>query len=53
LDTRPEHIKQSAERSRKRLRSETIDLYYQRRVDPEVPIGDAAAGVKGLDAKKH
>ena len=53
VDSRPEHIKQSTEGSLKRLRSETIDLYYQHRVDPEVAIEDAAGGVKGLDAKQH
>src|SRR5437763_2213734 len=38
LDSRPEHIKQMTEGSLKRLRVETIDLYYQHRVDPDVPL---------------
>ena len=46
--SRPEHLKQSTEGSLKRLRSETIDLYYQHRVDPEVPIEDVAGAVKDL-----
>ncbi len=48
LDSRPEHIKQVAEESLKRLRVETIDLYYQHRVDAEVPIEDVAGAVKDL-----
>lgn len=48
LDSRPEHIKQVAEASLKRLRVETIDLLYQHRVDPEVPIEDVAGAVKDL-----
>src|ERR1700756_1280992 len=40
LDSRPEHIKEVAEASLKRLKTETIDLFYQHRVDPEVPIED-------------
>jgi aryl-alcohol dehydrogenase-like predicted oxidoreductase len=48
VDSRPEHIKQSTEGSLKRLRSETIDPYYQHRVDPEVPIEDVAGAVKDL-----
>src|SRR6201989_1535623 len=48
LDSRPEHIKQVAEASLKRLRVETIDLFYQHRVDPEVPIEDVAGAVKDL-----
>jgi aryl-alcohol dehydrogenase-like predicted oxidoreductase len=48
LDSRPEHIKQAVEGSLKRLRVETIDLYYQHRVDPEVPIEDVAGAVKDL-----
>jgi len=47
-DWRPEHIKQGAEGSLKRLRVETIDLYYQHRVDPDVPIEDVAGAVKEL-----
>src|SRR5438270_3360112 len=42
LDSRPEHIKEVAEASLKRLRVETIDLFYQHRVDPGVPIEDVA-----------
>ncbi len=48
LDSRPEHIKQVAEASLKRLRSNVIDLFYQHRVDPEVPIEDVAGAVKDL-----
>ena len=48
LNSRPEHIKQVAEASLKRLRSETIDLLYQHRVDPEVPIEEVAGAVKEL-----
>jgi aryl-alcohol dehydrogenase-like predicted oxidoreductase len=48
LDSRPEHIKQAVEGSLKRLKVETIDLYYQHRVDPEVPIEDVAGALKDL-----
>ena len=48
LDSRPEHIKQVAEASLKRLRTDTIDLFYQHRVDPNVPIEDVAGAVKEL-----
>jgi aryl-alcohol dehydrogenase-like predicted oxidoreductase len=48
LNSRPEHIKQVAEASLKRLRTEVIDLFYQHRVDPDVPIEDAAGAVKDL-----
>jgi len=48
VDSRPEVIKQSAEGSLKRLRVDTIDLYYQHRVDPSVPIEDVAGTVKDL-----
>jgi len=48
LNSRPEHIKQVVEGSLKRLRVETIDLYYQHRVDPDVPIEDVAGAVKEL-----
>src|SRR5580700_4490187 len=48
LDSRPEHIKEVAEASLKRLRVDAIDLYYQHRVDPEVPIEDVAGAVKNL-----
>src|SRR6202047_3248159 len=46
LDSRPEHIKEVAEASLKRLRSDVIDLFYQHRVDPDVPIGAVAGAVK-------
>jgi aryl-alcohol dehydrogenase-like predicted oxidoreductase len=48
LDSHPEHIKQVAEGSLKRLRVDAIDLYYQHRVDPNVPIEDVAGTVKDL-----
>ena len=48
LNSRPEYIKQSVEGSLKRLRVDTIDLLYQHRVDPEVPIEDVAGAVKDL-----
>jgi aryl-alcohol dehydrogenase-like predicted oxidoreductase len=48
LDSRPEHIKEVAEASLKRLKVDAIDLFYQHRVDPEVPIEDVAGAVKGL-----
>src|SRR5438093_3276546 len=48
LDSRPEHIKQVAEGSLKRLRAGVIDLFYQHRVDPNVPIEDVAGAVKEL-----
>jgi aryl-alcohol dehydrogenase-like predicted oxidoreductase len=48
LNSRPEHIKQVAEASLKRLKIDAIDLFYQHRVDPEVPIEDVAGAVKGL-----
>jgi aryl-alcohol dehydrogenase-like predicted oxidoreductase len=47
-DSRPERIKQSAEGSLKRLKVDAIDLYYQHRVDPSVPIEDVAGAVKDL-----
>jgi len=47
-DSRPEHIRQSIEGSLKRLKVDAIDLYYQHRVDPEVPIEDVAGAVKDL-----
>jgi len=46
LDSRPAHIKEVAEASLKRLRVDSIDLFYQHRVDPEVPIEDVAGAVK-------
>src|SRR6266516_2294189 len=48
VNSRPEHIKQVAEASLKRLRTEAIDLFYQHRVDPDVPIEDVAGAVKEL-----
>jgi aryl-alcohol dehydrogenase-like predicted oxidoreductase len=48
LDSRPEHIKQVAEASLKRLKIDAIDLFYQHRVDPDVPIEDVAGAVKDL-----
>ena len=48
LDSRPEHIKEVAEASLKRLRVDVIDLFYQHRVDPDVPIEDVAGAVKDL-----
>jgi aryl-alcohol dehydrogenase-like predicted oxidoreductase len=48
VDSRPEHIKQVAEASLKRLKTDVIDLFYQHRVDPEVPIEDVAGAVKDL-----
>jgi len=48
LNSRPEHIKEVAEASLKRLQIDTIDLFYQHRVDPDVPIEDVAGAVKDL-----
>jgi aryl-alcohol dehydrogenase-like predicted oxidoreductase len=48
LNSRPEHIKQVAEASLKRLKTHVIDLFYQHRVDPNVPIEDVAGAVKDL-----
>src|SRR5580692_11172580 len=48
LDSRPEHIKQVVEASLKRLKTNVIDLLYQHRVDPNVPIEDVAGAVKDL-----
>jgi aryl-alcohol dehydrogenase-like predicted oxidoreductase len=48
LDSRPEHIKEVAEASLKRLKTDVIDLFYQHRVDPHVPIEDVAGAVKDL-----
>jgi len=50
-DSRPERIKQSVEGSLKRLRTDVIDLYYQHRVDPTVPIEDVSGTVKDLIAQ--
>ena len=48
LDSRPEHIREVAEASLKRLKTDVIDLFYQHRVDPNVPIEDVAGAVKDL-----
>ncbi len=48
VDSRPEHVKEVAEASLKRLRTDVIDLFYQHRVDPDVPIEDVAGAVKEL-----
>src|SRR5512136_1988373 len=47
-DSRPQHIKKAAEASLKRLKVDSIDLFYQHRVDPNVPIEDVAGAVKDL-----
>ena len=51
VDSRPEHIKEVAETSLKRLKTDYIDLFYQHRVDPDVPIEDVAGAVKELIAE--
>ena len=48
LNSRPEHIRQVADESLRRLGVDTIDLYYQHRVDPQVPIEDVAGAVGEL-----
>lgn len=48
LNSKPEHIKQAVEGSLKRLRTDVIDIYYQHRVDPDVPIEDVAGTVQDL-----
>jgi len=48
LDSRPEHIKEVAEGSLQRLKTDVIDLFYQHRVDPDVPIEDVAGAAKDL-----
>jgi aryl-alcohol dehydrogenase-like predicted oxidoreductase len=48
LDSQPEHIRKVVEESVRRLRTDRIDLYYQHRVDPKVPIEDVASTVKDL-----
>jgi aryl-alcohol dehydrogenase-like predicted oxidoreductase len=48
MDSRPEHIREVAEASLKRLKTDVIDLFYQHRVDPNVPIEDVAGAVKDL-----
>src|ERR1039458_3127486 len=52
LNSRPEHVKQAVEGSLKRLKIETIDLLYQHRVDPNVPIEDVVGAVKELIDRK-
>src|SRR3546814_3187623 len=51
MDSRPAHIRAVAEASLKRLRTNVIDLFYQHRVDPNVPIEDVAGTVKDLIAE--
>jgi aryl-alcohol dehydrogenase-like predicted oxidoreductase len=51
LDSRPEHVREVAEASLRRLRVDAIDLFYQHRVDPRVPIEDVAGAVKDLIAQ--
>src|SRR4051812_226297 len=51
LDSRPEHIREVAEASLRRLKTDRIDLLYQHRVDPNVPIEDVAGAVKELIAE--
>src|SRR6185437_11920012 len=51
VDSRPEHIKEVAEASLKRLKVDALDLFYQHRVDPNVPIEDVAGAVKDLIQK--
>ena len=53
LNSRPEHIKQAAEGSLKRLKIDAIDLFYQHRVDPDVPIEDVAGAVKELIQRRQ
>src|SRR6202040_126692 len=48
LNSKPDHIRKVVEASLKRLKTDRIDLYYQHRVDPKVPIEDVAATVKNL-----
>src|SRR6476646_2555331 len=48
LASRPDHVKKVVEQSLKRLKTDRIDLYYQHRVDPEVPIEDVAGAIKEL-----
>lgn len=51
VNSQPEHIRHAVEGSLKRLKTDVIDLYYQHRVDPDVPIEDVAGAVKGLIAE--
>jgi aryl-alcohol dehydrogenase-like predicted oxidoreductase len=48
MDSRPDHIKEVADASLKRLKTDVIDLFYQHRVDPDLPIEDVAGAVKDL-----
>ena len=48
LNSRPDHIRKALEGSLKRLRTDRIDLYYQHRVDPKVPIEDVAGAIRGF-----
>ena len=50
-NSRPDHIKAAAEACLKRLRTDYIDLFYQHRVDPDVPIEEVAGAVKELIAR--
>ncbi len=51
MNSRPEHIKEGAEASLKRLKTKVIDLFYQHRVDPAMPIEEVAGAVKELIAQ--
>ncbi|WP_432763741.1 aldo/keto reductase [Escherichia coli] len=51
LNSRPEHIREAVEGSLRRLKTDVIDLLYQHRVDPDVPIEDVAGTVKDLIAE--
>ena len=51
MDSRPERIREVAEASLKRLKTDRIDLFYQHRVDPKVPMEDVAGAVKDLIAQ--
>jgi aryl-alcohol dehydrogenase-like predicted oxidoreductase len=53
LDSRPEHIKRVADASLRRLRTDTIDLFYQHRVDPDVPIEDVAGELMQAGKVRH
>jgi aryl-alcohol dehydrogenase-like predicted oxidoreductase len=48
MNSRPEHVKEVAETSLKRLNTDSIEIFYQHRVDPDVPIEDVAGAVKEL-----
>ena len=53
LNSRPEHIQEVAEASLKRLKTDVIDLFYQHRVDPNVPIEEVAGTVKELNSGRQ